>query len=110
MEYLFTGKKYVDALFFAHLMLEKLLKAHWVKDNEGNYPPRTHNLNIIHAQTRVVLTEQQSAFCADMNKFQMESRYPDYVSNIYKIVTGEYAATYIEQCKALKTYLSTVLS
>jgi HEPN domain-containing protein len=74
MNYLFTGKKYVHALFFAHLMMEKLLKAHWVKDNKGNYPPKIHNLNIIHAQTKLLLTEEELNFCADMNKFQMEGR------------------------------------
>lgn len=29
----------VQALFFAHLVIEKLLKAHWVKDNEGELYP-----------------------------------------------------------------------
>lgn len=110
MEYLFNGKRYVQSLFFAHLMLEKLLKAHWVKDNEGNYPPKIHNLNSIHAQTNLSLTTEQLTFCADMNKFQMEGRYPDYVSNIYQIVTADYALNYIQQCKALKTYLLTALS
>jgi len=43
-EYLFQGKKYVYCLFLAHLVLEKLIKAHWVKDNDSNYPPKTHNL------------------------------------------------------------------
>ena len=33
---LLTSKKYAQCLFFAHLVLEKLCKSHWVKDNEGN--------------------------------------------------------------------------
>ena len=30
---LIHGEKFLYALFFAHLTLEKLLKGHWVKDN-----------------------------------------------------------------------------
>jgi HEPN domain-containing protein len=41
----------IQALFFAHLVIEKLLKAHWVKSNEGDFPPRTHNLEILLSQT-----------------------------------------------------------
>ena len=41
---LFESKRFVHALFFAHLALEKLCKAHWVKDNNENIPPKTHNI------------------------------------------------------------------
>ena len=43
-ELLFKGKKYLHALFFAHLSIEKICKAHWVRASEGNIPPKTHNL------------------------------------------------------------------
>lgn len=36
------SNKNLQALFFAHLVLEKLCKAHWGKDNDINIPPRTH--------------------------------------------------------------------
>jgi HEPN domain-containing protein len=42
---LFHSKDYLYSLFFAHLVLEKLCKAHWVKDNPENFPPKIHNLN-----------------------------------------------------------------
>jgi HEPN domain-containing protein len=41
---LFTTKRYIHSLFFAHLALEKLCKALWVKSNESNIPPKIHNL------------------------------------------------------------------
>lgn len=41
---LFKGKNYLQCLFFAHLVIEKICKALWIKYNEGNVPPRTHNL------------------------------------------------------------------
>jgi len=40
---LLAGKRYRHALFFAHLALEKMLKAH-VTQRTGQIPPRIHNL------------------------------------------------------------------
>ncbi|MBL7795786.1 MAG: HEPN domain-containing protein [Saprospiraceae bacterium] len=41
IDLLFQGGKYVQSLFFAHLALEKILKAHWIKNNPQNVPPQT---------------------------------------------------------------------
>jgi len=102
---LFGNRDYVFALFVAHLSLEKLIKAHWVKDNKPNYPPKIHNLNKLLSQTHLKLTSDEQIFCADMNKFQIEGRYPDYVSNIYKIANRKYAAEYLSQCRKLRKKL-----
>lgn len=106
---LFKNRDYVFALFCAHLSLEKLVKAHWVKDNPTNYPPKIHNLNKLAAKTKLMLTDEELTFCADMNKFQIEGRYPDYVSDIYKIVSGKYTANYLRQCQKLRRKLSGLL-
>lgn len=50
---LFKNRDYIFSLFCAHLTLEKLIKAHWVKDNTSNYPPKIHNLNKLVAQTKL---------------------------------------------------------
>lgn len=102
---LFNNKDYLFALFCAHLTLEKLVKAHWVKDNIENIPPKFHNLNKLLSQTKLELTEEEKVFCADMNKFQIEGRYPDYVSNIYKSANKKYSLSYINQCEALRKKL-----
>lgn len=93
------------ALFCAHLTLEKLVKAHWVTDNISNYPPKIHNLNKIVAQTKLMLTEGELAFCADMNKFQIEGRYPDFVSGLKKRLTGKTTTNYLKQCQLLRKKL-----
>ena len=102
---LFKNRDYVYALFLAHLTLEKLVKGHWVKDNKANYPPKIHNLNKIIAQTKLDLSEDEKNFCADMNKFQIEGHYPDYVSNIYKIINKPYATSYLTLCDKLRKKL-----
>lgn len=74
---LFETKNYVQSLFFVHLNFEKLLKAHWVKNNTENHPPKIHNLiyfiNIINLEIEDEFVE----FARKMNDFQLEGRYPD---------------------------------
>ena len=40
----FNAKRYIHCLFWAHLTLEKLAKAHWVKTHIDNIPPKVHNV------------------------------------------------------------------
>jgi HEPN domain-containing protein len=58
---LFDGKRYMMCLFVCHLGIEKLLKAHWVKDNIDNFPPFTHNLELLHNQTSLNLSADDIA-------------------------------------------------
>ena len=80
--FLFDGKKYVQALFFVHLALEKILKAHWVKNNENNFPPKTHNLIYLYENAGVILSEEDTDFLQMMNTYQIEGRYPDYLTQL----------------------------
>ena len=42
---LYHSGKYDWCLFIGHLVLEKLLKALFVLNNQNQMPPKTHNLN-----------------------------------------------------------------
>ena len=77
-------------LFCWHLCIEKLLKALWVKSNDNNFPPRTHNLIILHDQTNLLLSEEMQADLKIINFWNIEGRYPDYQNLIYKSATKEY--------------------
>ena len=78
VQQLFDAKSYIHALFWAHLVLEKLCKAHWVKDNIGNTPPKIHNLINLIAKTNAKLPKTDKDFLSILNQFQLEGRYPDY--------------------------------
>jgi len=80
----FKIKQYMYALFFAHLVLEKLCKAHWVKDNKGNHPPKIHNLVRLIEQTELSFSEEDMDFFRKLNDFQLEGRYPDYKQELYR--------------------------
>ena len=102
---LFTSGNYVHALFFAHLTIEKLSKAVWVKDNEENIPPRVHNILKVLQQTNMNLSPEQSEFIVRLNSFQLEGRYPDYTGKIFKLCTKEYTAEILKSVNDLRLCL-----
>ncbi len=103
--YLMNGKKNVFALFAFHLTIEKFLKAHWVKDNVGDYPPRTHDLPELYNQTDLELENGWFDYLGSMNDWNIESRYPDYKLKIYKRATDEYIKEHFEKVLKLKECL-----
>ena len=67
---------YRHSLFFAHLALEKMLKALVViKTNE--IPPKIHNLIRLSELAGLILDEEQNKFLREFNLYQLEGRYPD---------------------------------
>ena len=105
INYLFEGGKYVQALFFAHLAIEKILKALWVKGNAENFPPKTHNLTYLYENSKIELNEEQTDFLQIMNVYQIEGRYPDYVSMLHQTTTKDKAQTIINDSKNIFTCL-----
>ena len=81
---IYKSKVYIHALFFAHLVLEKLCKAHWVKDNNSNTPPKIHNLVTLVDKTKLQLSEDDRNLLFNMNQFQLEGRYPDYKEELHE--------------------------
>ena len=92
---LYQAKHYAQSLFWAHLALEKLTKALWIKNNESNTPPLVHNLLRLFTQTNEVFTDDQLIFVNEMNTFQIKGRYPDYVESLELSVTKEVCEEYL---------------
>jgi HEPN domain-containing protein len=63
-------------LFFAHLALEKLLKA-LVCRYTRDIPPRIHNLTRLSELAGLKPDDRQADVLADMNQFSLEGRYPE---------------------------------
>jgi len=53
---MYDAKRYSWSLFIGHLMIEKLLKAYYVKIN-SDYPPQIHNLLRLAESTNLTLTD-----------------------------------------------------
>jgi len=64
-------------LFFCHLVIEKAIKAHYVKST-GNVAPRTHNLINLSETAGLTYTDDTQIFLGILMKYQLQGRYPDY--------------------------------
>jgi HEPN domain-containing protein len=102
---LFQGKNYLQSLFFAHLVIEKICKALWIKHNQENVPPRTHNLIYLMTATPIKLDDDKSEFMLYLNRFQLEGRYPEYMTRMHNICNKEFTAEMIEKTNLLKSWL-----
>jgi len=80
---------HAHALFFSHLVLEKLGKALWIKRKNSKDYPYVHNLLRLLKDASIELTDQRVQFYSDMNLFQAKGRYPDTLRAIEGTITKE---------------------
>jgi len=64
------------SLFFAHLAVEKMLKAH-VTSQTKDVPPRIHNLIRLAEIAGLKLDAEHEQFLREFGAYQLEGRYPD---------------------------------
>ena len=76
-EILIHEKRNLHGLFFCHLVIEKALKAHFVK-NTGDIAPRSHNLIHISENAGLTIDDDTQIFLGILMKYQLQGRYPDY--------------------------------
>ena len=105
----FGTKDYMHCLFWAHLVLEKLAKAHWVRTHEDNIPPKVHNIVWLLEQSNMDFGEEMMDFLKKFNDFQLSGRYPDYTLNIYKRCTKEFTYEQLEKVKEIRKCLIEML-
>ncbi|MCF6187875.1 MAG: HEPN domain-containing protein [Desulfobulbaceae bacterium] len=102
---LFSTGRYDWCLFIGHLVLEKILKAHFVKDNNNQLPRRTHNLIKLAEHTKINLTEEQKILLDEINDFNLEVRYPQFKNEFYKKCTKDFSEYYFKQIEGMATWL-----
>ena len=71
--------RFRHGLFFAHLALEKILKAHVCKETR-DLAPKIHNLIDLAQLANITLTSNQSDVLTEVNSFNIEGLYPDSLS------------------------------
>jgi len=99
---LITGDKVRHGLFFAHLSLEKILKAHVCKST-GKIAPKIHNLVRLAETAGLNLPDDKIDFLAEMSEFNLEGRYP--VPFLPQISNQE-AKEYIKKTKEVLEWFS----
>ena len=101
---LFQNQKYDWCLFIGHLVIEKVLKACYVRDKQ-EIPPKIHNLVRLAENTLLAVKEEQLTFLADLNDFNLETRYPDFKFSFYQICTREFTEEHFSKIKETYQWL-----
>ena len=107
---LFNTEKYDWCLFVGHLVLEKSLKALFVDRNDNNNPPKMHNLVRLAELCNLELTPEQMVFLDRVNDFNIQTRYPDYKFDFYKICTSDFTEKNLNSIKEYYAWLKSLLT
>ena len=98
---LIESKRYLHGLFFCHLVIEKMIKAHVVK-NTNEIAPKSHNLLYLVEKANLKLAEEDEIFLGILMKYQIQGRYPDYNP---KIPNRSDVKKYIQHTKRMMQWL-----
>ena len=102
--HLYEKGDYVYTLFFAHLFLEKLLKALVVK-NTGKQALPIHNLRILAKKANLSLSEDQLELIIRVNEYNIRTRYPDFKFELKKRCNRSFTIKELDQTKEFGKWL-----
>lgn len=102
---LIKKKKYLHGLFFCHLTIEKILKAHVVKATT-QIPPKSHNLFRLLENASIEVEDEKTEFFGILMKYQLEGRYPDYNPTI---PDKKKVKEYFQKTKEILSWLKKIL-
>ena len=108
MRSLFENEHRTWALFIGHLVLEKLLKAFYVK-NVDIKVPHIHNLVKIARDSGLQLTDDQEDFLLEVTAYNIKGRYPDYKRSFHTKATMKFTLDRIEKIEEMRKWLKELL-
>ena len=108
MEHLFKSKDYPWSLFMGHLVIERLLKAYYLKTTDSNVP-FTHDLLRIVEKTGLKLDEKQKNFLDLVTSFNLKARYEDYKMSFRKKCTKKFTSDSINQIMEFRKWIKKLL-
>lgn len=101
-------KRYSWALFIGHLMIEKLLKAYYVKI-KSDYPPFTHNLLKLANSAELEINESNKERLVVVTAFNINARYDDYKKSFKNLCTPEYTMRWIDNLKDMRLWIKQLI-
>lgn len=105
---MFDSKKFSWSLFIGHLMIEKLLKAYYVKV-KSDYPPFIHNLLRLAEKADLKLSDDKKEQLVTITAFNINARYDDYKMSFKKQCTLEFTSEWIDKIKELRPWIKTLI-
>jgi HEPN domain-containing protein len=101
---LYQSEKYNWALFLGHIVLEKLIKAYFVK-NIGAHAPYTHDLRLLAKKSGMEIPQDMVLDLDVITGFNINARYDSFKEDFYKKCTPEFSAAWMEKINALRLWI-----
>jgi len=101
---LFSSKDYDWSLFIGHLVIEKLLKAYYIKHRDENYP-QIHDLLRLADRAGLILSNDQKDILDEVTGFNISVRYENYKKEFRNKCTVEFAKEYIDKIEEFKKWI-----
>ena len=109
MQNMFKNKEYHWSLYVGHLVIEKLLKAYYIKNVDTKHP-FIHNLLRLAEKSNLAITEEQKKILIRITTFNLRVKYQDYKRKFYKTCTKEFTEKWIEEIKGFRQWIKKQLS
>ncbi len=108
MQHLIKSKDYSWALFLGHLVIEKTLKAIYVRRFQ-KHAIFTHDLLRLASKIGLELSEEQQDWLDKITTFNLNARYDNYKQDFYKLCTKDFSAVWVDRIVTLKQWLKNQL-
>ena len=105
---LFFSKSYHWSLFFGHIVIEKLLKAFFVRQNR-QHAPFTHNLYRLAELGGLEISDEYADWLFKITSFNINARYDDFKKEFYTLCTADFTEEWIEKIKKLQQWIKRML-
>jgi HEPN domain-containing protein len=104
MNHLLSTRDYSWALFIGHLVIEKLLKALYVRIHE-KHAFFTHDLLRLSRKNELQLTEELEEWLDEISTFNLNARYDNYKRDFQRMCTKEFTEIRIERINTIRKWL-----
>ncbi len=106
MKILYDAKKYTWSLFFGHLVIEKILKGIYARENKENpIAPKTHDLIYLARKLNININDKQEELLEIITRFNVNTRYDNYRNEFYNKCTREYTKIQIKNIEEIRNWL-----
>lgn len=106
MLYMKAGKKNTWCLFMGHLVIEKLLKGLYAKNNLNDpIAPKIHNLILLSQKANLEVPAEIREKIQTINTFNISARYDDYKRTFDEKCTDDYTSEQVKNVEEVRKWL-----
>jgi len=101
---LYQSCNYNWALFLGHIVLEKLIKAYFVK-NTATHAPYSHDLRLLAKKCEIEFPDEMALQLDVITSFNINARYDSFKEDFQKKCTPEFSNEWVSNIKTLRQWI-----